>query len=161
MVATSLALGHSLNRRSLALFSSNTGSHRVVFLYMNPLNFTSYTLLLPTRHPTCPVVCIFFGCTNLLMVILDTAQAASAVAACLGFIAIASLITITIALCLIGKHRGRTREKRGSFTTPVIDICRLAHSNVERDSCTAEPQRPREAYLSSNYRFPPTPASLC
>ena len=97
---------------------------------------------------------LFLGGTNHLIVILDTAQGATAVAASLGFIAVASLIIITIALCVLGEYRSQTREKRGSVTTPVIDICRLAHSNVERDSCTVEPQRPREAYLSSEtYRL--------
>jgi hypothetical protein len=104
-------------------------------------------------------MCRFVGGTKHLIVILDTAQATSAIAASLGFVAVAALMIIIMALCLIGEHRGQTREKRGSVTTPVIDICRLSHSDVERDSCMAEPQRPREAYLSSknSIAFSPTP----
>ena len=37
LVATSLALGLSLNRRSPALFSSNAESHRFVLLYIEPV----------------------------------------------------------------------------------------------------------------------------
>ncbi|KAI0268460.1 hypothetical protein BGY98DRAFT_344877 [Russula aff. rugulosa BPL654] len=80
---------------------------------------------------------------------MSSAQANGAVAADLGFLSISALIIITIALCLTRKHRIQTRESRGSVTTPVIDICRLARSSVERQSCVAEPHRPPEAYLST------------
>jgi len=80
---------------------------------------------------------------------MPSTQDTSAIAASLGFVAIAALIIFTMALCLIGEHRSQTREKRGSVTAPVIDICRPAHSNGERDSYMAEPQWPREAYLSA------------
>ncbi len=93
-------------------------------------------------------MCRFVGDKNHLMVILGTAQATSAIAAGLGFVSITALIIITVALCLTRKHRGQTRERRGSVTTPVIDICRLARSSVERQSCVAEPHRPPEVYLS-------------
>ena len=148
MVATALAFGHSLNCRSLTLFSSNTRSHRLSSFLLNLLNSTSCTRSLPTYHLTCPVVCAILSGTVHLIVTLDTAQDTSAIAASLGFVAIAALIIFTMALCLIGEHRSQTREKRGSVTAPVIDICRPAHSNGERDSYMAEPQWPREAYLS-------------
>ncbi|KAI0001016.1 hypothetical protein BJV77DRAFT_256358 [Russula vinacea] len=80
---------------------------------------------------------------------MPSTQAAGAIAATFGFVAIAALITITIAVCLIGEHRDQTREKRGSVITPVMNICRLAHSNIERGACMAEPQQPCEAYLST------------
>jgi len=81
---------------------------------------------------------------------MSSAQATnSAIDAGLIFVSITALIIITVALCLTRKHRGQTRERPGSVTTPVIDIRRLARSSVERQSCVAEPHRPPEAYLSS------------
>jgi hypothetical protein len=100
------------------------------------------------------------GDVNHLIVILDTAQANGAVAADLGFVSISALIVITIALWLTRKHRVQTRESRGSVTTPVIDICRLARSSVERQSCVAEPHRPPEAYLSSKTASSPNSSPL-
>jgi hypothetical protein len=115
----------------------------------------------------------FVGDINHLIVILDTAQATSAIAAGLGFVSITSLIIITVALCLT---RGQTRERResskdcalrgretgwrGSVTTPVIDICRLTRSSVERQSCVTEPHRPPEAYLSSTTASSPNYSRL-
>jgi hypothetical protein len=90
----------------------------------------------------------------------DTAQPTSAIAAGLGFVSITSLIIITVALCLTRKHRGQTRERRCSVTTPVIDICRLARSSVERQSCVAEPHRPPEAYVSSKTASSPNSSPL-
>jgi hypothetical protein len=105
-------------------------------------------------------MCCFVGDTNHLIVMLDTAQPTSAIAAGLGFVSITSLIIISVALCLTRKHRGQTRERRGSVTTPVIDICRLARSSVERQSCVTEPHRPPEAYLSSKTASSPDSSRL-
>lgn len=86
---------------------------------------------------------------------LGTAQATGAIAAGLGFVSITSLIIVTVALWLTWKHRGQTRERQGSVTTPVIDISRPTRFGVERQSCVAEPRQPPEAYLSSKTGFSP------
>ena len=126
-------------------------------------NFTSCTLSLLIRHPTCLVVCTVLTVLwviNHLIVIFDPAQATSAFAAGLGIVSITALIIITVALCLTRKHRGQTRERRGSLTMPIFDICRPARSSVERQSCVAEPHRPPEVYLSSKIASSPNFSSL-
>jgi hypothetical protein len=105
-------------------------------------------------------MCCFVGDKNHLTIILDTAQSTSAIVAGLGFVSITSLIIIAVALCLTWKDRCQTRERRGSVTTPVIDICRLARSSVERQSCVAEPHRPPEAYISSKGASSPNSSPL-
>ena len=80
----------------------------------------------------------------------------------MGFVSITALIIITVALWLTREHRDQTRESRGSVTTPVIDICRLARSSVdsERQSCVTEPHRPPEAYLPRKTASSPNSSSL-
>jgi len=131
----SLAFGSSLNCRSLTLYffpPSNAGSHRVNFIYIQPVELHFLHAFTSNSPPD-----------------MSSTQATSAITAGLGFVSITALIIITIALCLTRKHRCQTRETRGSVTTPVIDICRLARSSVERQSCVAEPHRPPEAYIST------------
>lgn len=152
----SLAFGSSLNCRlpTLYFFPSNARSHRNIFIYIQliELHFLhAFTSNLPPDMSS--GMCNFVGDINRLIVMLDTAQATGAIAAGLGFVSITSLIIITVALCLTRKYRGQTQERRGSVTTPVIDICRLTRLSVERQSCVAEPHRPPEAYLSSKTGF--------
>lgn len=160
----SLAFGSSLNCRSLTLYffsPSNTGSHRVNFIYIQPVEphfLHAFTSNSPPDMSSS--MCCFVGDKNHLIVILDTAQASSAIAAGLGFVSFTALIIITIALCQTRKHRCQTRKMRGSVTTPVIDICRLARSSVERQSCVAEPHRPPEAYISSKAASSPNSSLL-
>lgn len=90
----------------------------------------------------------FFGDTTLLIVPLDTDGATGAIASSVSIIVVSTLMIIAMVLCLIRDQRGHTRRMRVS--TSVIDICRPVRSDVNRDdSCMAEPQRPREAHLSS------------
>jgi hypothetical protein len=160
----SLAFGSSLNCRSLTLYffpPSNAGSHRVNFIYIQPVELHFLHAFTSNSPPDMSSsMCCFVGDKNHLIVILDTAQATSAITAGLGFVSITALIIITIALCLTRKHRCQTRETRGSVTTPVIDICRLARSSVERQSCVAEPHRPPEAYISSKAASSPNSSPL-
>lgn len=89
-----------------------------------------------------------YGDETHLIVLFDTALVATAIATSVGVIVVAALITITMALCFIRAQRDQPQSKRVSVITPVIDICRPAHSNVDRDSRIVAPQRPREALLS-------------
>ena len=155
----SLAFGSS-SGRSLALYffpPSNAGSHRVNLIYIHPLNFAFTSNSPPDMSDS---MCRFVGDINHLIVMLDTAEASSAIAAGLGFVSITALIIITVALCLTWKRRDQTRESRGFVTTPVIDICRPARSSVERRSCVTEPHRPPEAYLSCKTASSPEPSPL-
>ncbi|KAF8504653.1 hypothetical protein F5888DRAFT_771391 [Russula emetica] len=122
-----------LSLADLIFFSpSNVGSHRVNFIYIQPVELHFLHAFTSNSPPD-----------------MSSTQATSAIAAGLGFVSITALIIITVALCLTRKHRGQTRERGGSVTTPVIDICRLARSSVERQSRVTEPHRPPEAYLST------------
>lgn len=155
-VTTSLAFGSSLNCHSLTLYFffpfqwRRAGSQRVNFIYIRPIEvhfLHGFTSNSPPDMSSS--MCCFVGDINHLILILDTAQATTAIVAGLGFVSITSLMIITVALYLTQKPRGPTRERRGSATTSVIDICRLTRSSVERQSCVAEPHRPPEAYRSS------------
>jgi len=84
--------------------------------------------------------------TTYLIVLLNTALV-SAVASTVGIIVVAVLMTITIALYGIGVRRRHTQKQRHSVAMPVIDICRLAPSNVDQNSHVAEPQQPQDVYL--------------
>lgn len=92
--------------------------------------------------------CCSQGDTTHLIVLFDTALATSAIATSVGVIVVAALILITMVLCLTKERQRRPQSKRVSVIAPVIDICRPAHSNVDRDSRIEAPQRPREAILS-------------
>jgi len=147
----------SLNCRPLTLFffplQTMLGATGLTSFIFNPLNFLhAFTSNSPLNMSSS--MCCFVGDINHLIVILDTAQANSAIAAGLGFVSITALIIISVALCLTRKYRGQAREKRGSVTTPVIDICR------ERQSCVAEPHRPPEVYLSSKTASSPISSPL-
>jgi len=80
--------------------------------------------------------------------------ATSAIATSVGVVVVAALILITMVLCLTKERRRQPQSKRVSVIAPVIDICRPAHSNVDRDSRIEAPQRPREAILSSRQPSP-------
>jgi hypothetical protein len=141
--------------------ASNSGSHRVNFIYIQPVELHFLHAFTSNSPPDMSSsMCRFVGDKNHLIVIRDTAPATSAITAGLGFVSITALIIITVALYLTLKHRGQTRERRGSVTTPVIDICRLARSSVERQSCVAEPHRPPEAHISSKTTTSPNSSPL-
>jgi hypothetical protein len=55
-----------------------------------------------------------------------------------------------MALRFIRTQRVEPQSKRVSIIKPVIDICRPAHSNVDRNLRIVAPQRPLEALLSCN-----------
>jgi len=71
----------------------------------------------------------------------------SAIASTVGIIVVAVMMMIAMALYGIGARRGHTQKQRVSVAMPVIDICRLAPSNVDQNSCIPEPQQPQDVYL--------------
>ena len=152
-VSIPLAFGRFTDCYALTYFSSNDGCHTTGFsaLILNIPTFTLRTHSSPNFHQTCPTVRTIlgrYGDATHLIVLFDTALVATAIATSVGVIVVAALITITMALCFIRAQRDQPQSKRISVITPVIDICRPAHSNVDRDSRIVAPQRPCEALIS-------------
>lgn len=165
LVSISLAFGRFPNCYALTYFSSNDGCHTTGFstFILNMPKLASRTHSPPNFHQTCPTVRPVlrrYGHATHLIVLFDTALVTTAIATSVGVVIVAALITIAMALCFIRAQRDRYQSKRVSIFTPVIDICRPTHSNVDRDSRVVAPQRPREALLSCKAATPCSPESL-